>query len=179
MARMMTRIIFLCSHAPCLPCSMLHTCRAPCLPCSMLHAPCSMLHAPCSMLAMLHACRAPMLYACHAPMFHTCRAPCSMLYACHAPCLPCSMRHAPCLPCSMRRAPCSMLILSATGIMGYPTIIPYHGMIPVKSHTIGYPIPIFISYLFERYNIEYPIEYTISFRYVFIDFIELLFLIIV
>ena len=154
MARMMTRIIFLCSmlavrNAPCLPfshapCSMLAVRNAPCLPCSMLHA-CAMLHA----YAMLHACRAQ----------------CSML------------------PYSM--LPCSILILSATGIMGYPTIISYHDMIPVKSHTMGYPIPMFIPYLFERYgiypsrsytisyhsryNMGYPIEYTISFRYVLIN----------
>ena len=119
-----------------------------------------------------------MLHACHAPMLYTCRAP--MLYILAV--LLCSMRHAPCLPCSMRRAPCSILNLSATGIMGYPTIILYHSMISVKSHTIRYPILIFILYPFERYNIylsrfytisyyrrysiEYSIEYIISFRYV-------------
>lgn len=182
MVRMMTRSIFLYSmrYASYLPC--FYTCRAPilavllCLPCSYTCRALMLAVLPCLSCFILYACRALMLTM--LPFSH---APClpysmlTMLHACHAPCLPRSVLYA----C---RAPCSMLILSATGIMGYPTIIPYHDMISIKPYTMRYPILMFILYLFERYNIypprsytilyyrryniRYSIRYTISFRYV-------------
>lgn len=129
----------------------------------------------------------------------------SILYTCRTPCLPYSILtvlytlyfiltvlHAPYsilytyrtlyLPCSILHTPYSILILSVTNIMRYLTIILYHNIILVKSHTIRYPILMFIPYLFERYgiypsrfytilyyrrySIEYLIRYIISFRYV-------------
>ena len=114
-----------------------------------------------------------------------------MLLCSHAPMLPCS--HTPMLLCShapMRHALCSYAPLIRHWYYGisHDYTISWYNTSKILYHGISYtnvcPILIFVLYLFERYsiypprsyiilyysryNIGYPIGYTISFRYVII-----------